>query len=229
MPTPPEPAGHEKDIPVIARPQKYEDGLSLDQRRAIIQHYYAATSFMDAQVGVLLDEMDRLKLWDSTIVIFMSDHGWHLGEHGGFYAKMSIMEESAHAPLIAAGRGIKPGTVATGLVEYVDLFPTLAELAGLPQPPGLQGHSFASALKSPSAPGRDGVYTIVLRGANKAGRAWHTPAFTYLVWPDGSEQLYDAVADPHEYVNLAKDPKHTATLAAMKQGMAARRAELGLQ
>ncbi|HUR58819.1 MAG TPA: sulfatase-like hydrolase/transferase, partial [Opitutaceae bacterium] len=78
MPTPPEPAGHTKSIPAIARAPKSESNLADEQRRAIIQHYYAATSFMDAQVGILLDEMDRLKLWDTTIVIFMSDHGWHL-------------------------------------------------------------------------------------------------------------------------------------------------------
>jgi iduronate 2-sulfatase len=228
MPTPAEPAGHEKNIPEIARAPKSETSLSVEQRRAIIQHYYAATSFMDAQVGVLLDEMDRLKLWDSTIVIFMSDHGWHLGEHGGFYAKMSIMDESARSPLIAAGRGIKAGAVATGLVEYVDVFPTLVELAGVPKPSGLQGHSFAANLANPATAGRDGVYTIVMRGPTRAGRAWHTPKFTYLEWPDGGQQLYDATADPHEYVNLAKDPRHAGTLASMKQAMTKRRAELGI-
>ncbi len=230
MPTPPEPPGHEKDIPVIARAPKYEPNLSLEQRRAIIQHYYAATSFMDAQVGLLLDEMDRLKLWDSTVVIFMSDHGWHLGEHGGFYAKMSIMDESARAPLIAAGAGIKAGAAATGLVEYVDVFPTLVELAGVPRPAGLQGTSFAPLLKDPSRPGRDAVYSIVLRGAAKEapGRALHTPQFTYLEWPDGSQQLYNVPADPHEYVNLAKDPRYKEQLAEMKQALAKRQAELGI-
>jgi uncharacterized sulfatase len=228
MPTPPEPAGHEKDIPSVARPQKYDPNLSVEQRRAIIQHYYAATSFMDAQVGVLLDEMDRLKLWDSTIVIFQSDHGWHLGEHSGFYAKMSIMDESARAPLIVAGPGIKAGAATTALVEYVDLFPSLVELAALPKPSGLQGTSFAPLLKNPSSAGRDAVYTIVMRGAARAGHALHTAKFTYLAWPDGSEQLYDVAADPHEYVNLVKDPRHAGNLAAMQQAMAKRRAEIGV-
>jgi iduronate 2-sulfatase len=227
MPTPSEPAGHEKGIPAIARAPKFEADLTLDQRRAIIQHYYAATSFMDSQVGVLLDEMDRLKLWDSTVVVFMSDHGWHLGEHGGFYAKMSIMDESARAPLIVAAPGMKSGVGTASLVEYVDLFPTLVELAGIAQPAGLQGASFAPTLRNPAVLGKESVYTIVMRGAAKAGRALHTSAFTYLEWPDGSQQLY-AVTDPHEYVNLAKDPRYAETLAAMRQSLAKRRTEIGL-
>ncbi|HUR59387.1 MAG TPA: sulfatase/phosphatase domain-containing protein, partial [Opitutaceae bacterium] len=151
----------------------------------------------------------------------------HLGEHGGFYAKMSIMDESARAPLIVAGAGIKAPGVAQGLVEYVDLFPTLVELTGVPKPAGLQGTSFASQLRNPAGPGREGVYTIVLRGTG-TGRAWHTPAYTYLEWPDGSTQLYDVARDPHEYVNLAADPAQAVTLASMKLAMAKRREEIGV-
>ena len=227
MPTPPEPAGHGKDIPEIGRAPHYYPDLTREQRQAIIQHYYAATSFMDAQVGVLLDEMDRLKLWDSTIVVFMSDHGWHLGEHGGFWAKMSIMDESARAPLIVTAPGVKPG-VARGLVEYVDLFPSLVDFAGIPAPAGLQGKSFAPLVRNPAQRGRDAVYTIVLRGAG-TGRALHTDEFTYLQWPDGSEQLYDAKNDPREYANLAKDPRHASTLARMKDALAQRRVEIGAE
>jgi uncharacterized sulfatase len=229
MPTPSEPAGHERDIPVIARAPKYEGSLTLDQRRAIIQHYYAATSFMDAQVGLLLDELDRLKLWDSTIVIFMSDHGWHLGEHGGFYAKMSLMDESARAPLIVAAPGMQQGVVSKSLVEYVDLFPTLVDLAGIGRPAGLQGKSFAPVLQDPTRPGRESAYTIVMRGANKSGRALHTEKFTYLEWPDGSQQLYNAVTDPHEYVNLTQNPQYAESVATMKESLSKRRAELGLE
>lgn len=228
MPTPPEPPGHEKDIPAMARASQGHGNLSLEQRRAIIQHYYAATSFMDAQVGVLLDEMDRLQLWDTTVVILMSDHGWHLGEHGGFYAKMSLMEESARAPLIVVAPGMKAGVGTAALVEYVDIFPTLAELSGIPQPAGLQGMSFAPVLKNPGLPGRESVYTVVMRGARKMGRSLRTSTFTYLEWPDGGEQLYDVAADPHEYVNLASDPRHADTVAAMKHALAKRRADLGL-
>ncbi len=229
MPTPLEPPGHVKDIPAVAfgPGPKYLPDLTVEQRRAIIQHYYAATSFMDAQVGVLLDEMDRLKLWDSTVIIFMSDHGWHLGEHGGLYAKMSVFDESARAPLIVVAPGAKAGTGSTALVEYVDLFPTLVELCGLPVPAGLQGASFVSVLKNPSLPGKASIYTVVNRRPGNLGRGFYTREFRYLEWPDGSQQLYHAINDPHEYINLAKDPRHAATLAGMKQALAQRRAEIG--
>jgi uncharacterized sulfatase len=225
MPTPPEPPGHEKQIPAIARAPRSEFGLTVDQRRAIIQHYYAATSFMDAQVGLLLDELDRQKLWDSTIVIFMSDHGWHLGEHGGFYAKMSLMDESARAPFIVAAPGVAP-SVSGAIVEYVDLFPTLTGLARLPAPAGLQGTSLAPLLKGTGRRARDHAYTIVVRGGDRIGRALHAPEYTYIEWPDGSQQLYDAVRDRHEYRNLAGQPEHAATLATLKAALAQRHAEI---
>jgi arylsulfatase A-like enzyme len=229
MPTPPEPAGHVADIPKVAfgPGPKYLPDLTLEQRRAIIQHYYAATSFMDAQVGVLLGEMDRLKLWDSTVVIFMSDHGWHLGEHGGLYAKMSVFDESARAPLIVVAPGAKTGAGSTALVEYVDLFPTLVELCGVPVPAGLQGASFVPVLKNPALAGKESIYTVVNRRPGKLGRGFYTREFRYLEWPDGSQQLYNAVTDPHEYINLAKDPRYAGTLAGMKQSLAQRRAEVG--
>jgi arylsulfatase A-like enzyme len=159
----------------------------------------------------------------------MSDHGCHLGVHGGFFAKMIIMDESARAPLIVAGRGIKEGRATAGLVEYVDLFPTLVELTGVPSPTGLQGRSFAPLLHDPARPGRDAVYTIVLRGGNRAGRALHTANYTYLEWPDGSQQLYDAAADLREYRNLASDPSRAGALAEMKSALARRRSAIGLK
>ena len=226
MPTPPEPAGHERKIPEIARAPRSEFGLTVEQRRAIIQHYYAATSFMDAQVGLLLDELDRQQLWESTIVIFMGDHGWHLGEHGGFYAKMSLMDESARAPFIVVAPGVKPGTATQMVAEYVDLFPTLTDLAGLPAPGGLQGTSLVPVITNTGGRARDHAYTIVVRGSDRIGRALHTTRFAYLEWPDGSQQLYDAIADPHEYQNLAGNPEHAETLRSMKALLARRRAEI---
>jgi uncharacterized sulfatase len=216
MPLPQEPAGHEKYIPAIARNSKYNPNLTEEQDRAIIQHYHAATTYMDAQVGLLLDALDRLALWDNTVVVFLGDHGWHLGEHGGFWAKVSLMEESARAPFIIAAPGKKAGAVSTRLVEFVDLFPTLTDLCGLPLPQGLEGISLQPLLAEPARPWKKAIFTVVTRPGG-IGRAVRTETHTLLAWPDGSEQLYDAKQDPKEYDNLARDTRLKATADSLRQ------------
>jgi iduronate 2-sulfatase len=220
MPLPAEPEGHAKYIPEIARPAKYYPDLTPDQERAIIQHYHAATTFMDAQVGLLLDTLDRLKLWESTIVVFIGDHGWHLGEHDGFWAKVSLMEESARAPLIICVPGKKAGAVSPRLAEFVDLFPTLTDLCELPLPNELEGISLAPLLDDPTRPWKKAVFTVVSRRGG-LGRAVRTETHTLLVWPDGSEQLYDVARDPHEYDNLAADTRMKQTADALRQLLSA--------
>ena len=215
MPVPVEPPGHAKNIPAIARPPKDFPDLTDQQKREIIQHYYAATTFMDAQVGVLLETMDRLKLWDNTVVVFLGDHGWHHGEHDGFWAKMSIMEESARAPLIVCAPGRKSHATSPRLVEFVDIFPTLTELCGLPQQDGVEGLSFAPLLDRPERPWKKGVFSVVTRRGG-LGRSVRTEQFTYIEWPDSSTQLYDYTRDPKEYYNLVKNPEHAKTAAELK-------------
>lgn len=200
-------------IPTLAANKLYPN-LTDDQQRQIIAHYSAVTTFMDAQVGVLLEAMDRLKLWDNTLVVFWSDHGWHHGEHGGAWAKFTLMSESARVPLIVAGPGIKPA-VASGLVELVDLYPTLAELSGLTPPANLQGRSFAPLLKDPTRPGKDTVYTVVRRGRGLA-RAVRTADETYIEYPDGAAQLF-AASDVREADNLAGESNHADDQTKMKQ------------
>jgi uncharacterized sulfatase len=215
MPLPKEPPGHEKQIPPIARGQKYFPDLADAQKRQIISHYYAATAFMDAQVGVLLEALDRLKLWDRTVVIFVSDHGWHLGEHLAFWAKVSLLEESARVPLVVAAPGKAAKTQSPRVVELIDLYPTLAELCGLKAPTGLQGKSFAPLLEAPGRPWDRAAYTVVTRKGG-LGRSLRTERWTCIEWPDGSVQLYDHARDPREYVNLAGDPSHAATLRELR-------------
>jgi uncharacterized sulfatase len=216
-----EPPGHEKDIPRIAR-MKYLPDLTDSQRRQIISHYYAATTFMDAQVGTVLEALDRLKLRDDTIVIFLGDHGWHLGEHGGMWAKPSLMQEAAGAPLVVAAPGKKPDAVSPRLVEFVDIYPTLIELCGLPAPAGLEGRSFVPLLEDPQQSWKKSAVTVVSAPRRGLGRALRTETHTYIEWPDGSAQLYDYSRDPKEFTNLADKPRYSSTVAELKRLLAER-------
>jgi iduronate 2-sulfatase len=192
-------------------------GVTPDQARECKQAYYGAVSFVDAQIGRVLDAMDRNKLWDNTIVVFWSDHGYHLGEHG-LWHKQSLFEESARVPLVIIAPGAKGnGKVCTRTVEFVDLYPTLAELARLTPPPGYQGASLKPLLDDPSAAWDRPAYTQVWRNGFP-GHTVRTERWRYMEWENGTRgnQLYDHAADPHELKNLAGDPKYAAVVAEMK-------------
>jgi iduronate 2-sulfatase len=225
-----EPPDHVAAIPKIAL--TYNTGgerLKPEARRETMAAYYATVSFMDAQVGVVADAIDRLNLWPNTIVLFVSDHGYHLGEHGGLFHKMSVFEQSARVPLIVAAPGKKPG-VSKRLVELVDLYPTLIELTGLSPVDGLDGTSFVALLDDPAKPWKSAVFTVVShsplpssRGGDdgkldprKLGRSVRTERWRFTTWPDGSKELYDHDVDPIEVKNLAKDPAHAGTVQEMK-------------
>jgi uncharacterized sulfatase len=229
-PWPAEPTGHVADIPPIALTYTLgKPTLPAEDRAEVQSAYYASVSFMDAQVGVVLDALDRLKLWDSTVVLFHGDHGYHLGEHGGLHHKMTLFEEGTQTPLIIAAPGVKPGA-CRALVELVDLYPTLADLAGLTPPTGLEGISLRPLLNDPATPWKSAVFAVVGRhrgmvgkvdntgyDINYLGRTVRTDRWRYTEWPDGSAELYDQTADPREYANLAKRPESAATVAALKQ------------
>jgi uncharacterized sulfatase len=197
-------------------------GLSEQQEREAIRAYYASISFMDANVGRLLDALDRLKLTDNTIVIFMSDHGYSLGEHGQWMKQM-LFEESARSPLILAGPGVgAKGKASPRVVEYLDLYPTLADLAGLTPPRDVEGRSLAPLLKDPKATWNHPALTQVRRG-NPAdgffmGYSVRTERWRYSEWDDGKRgrELYDQDGDPGEMHNRATDPKYAKTMAEMQ-------------
>ncbi len=223
----PEPPEHVKLIPPIALTYNLgSERLTGPRRRPVTSAYYASISFMDAQVGVLLDTLDRLKLRDRTVVVFLSDHGYHLGEHGGLWHKMTVFEEASRVPLIVAVPGKKPA-VSARLVELVDLFPTLAELCGLPKPDGLEGLSFVPLLNRPDRPWKKAAFTVVshagkVKGGaeldpSRLGRTVRTERWRYTEWFNGSVELYDHDADPHEFANLALSPEHTTTMRELKQ------------
>lgn len=223
----PEPPAHVQLIPPIALTYNLgSERLSEARRRPVMRAYYASLSFMDAQVGVLLDTLDRLKLRDRTSVVFLSDHGYHLGEHGGLWHKMTVFEEASRVPLIVAAPGKKPA-VSPRLVELVDLFPTLAGLCGLPKPDGLEGLSFVPLLDQPERPWKQAAFTVVshagkVKGATeldpaKLGRTVRTQRWRYTEWFDGSRELYDHDADPHEFMNLADAVKQSAVRAELNR------------
>jgi iduronate 2-sulfatase len=189
---------------------------------------------MDAQVGRILDALDRLQLTDRTIIVFTSDHGYHLGEHG-LWQKQSLFEESSRVPLLIAAPGTAAGQVCRAPVSHVDLFPTLTELCGIQPPAGLQGQSLLPLLKDNQATSRGWALTQVVRG-NNAGNATkkkqtatdagssrlfgysiRTQRFRYTEWDAGraGRELYDHQSDPRELTNLAEHPDHAATVTEL--------------
>ena len=216
---PAEPVGNRdsKLKPALASsPQPYF-GVTPDQARECKQAYYAAISFVDAQIGRVLDALDRLKLWDNTVVVFWSDHGYHLGEHG-LWMKQSLFEESARVPLVVVAPGAKGnGKPCVRTVEFVDLYPTLAELTGLTPPKNLAGASLKPLLENPAGAWSKPAFTQVWRGTFP-GHSVRTERWRYTEWDDGKQgaELYDHEADPREFTNLATDPKHADTVKELK-------------
>jgi uncharacterized sulfatase len=212
------PADDLDDIPPIALTLRdQETKMEPEARKQAVLAYHAATSFMDAQVGVLIDAMDRLKLWDNTVVLLFGDHGWHLSEHMGLWRKMTVFEEAARAPLIIVAPGKKKGESCPRLVEWVDFYPTLLDLCSLPKKSGLDGTSIVPLLSDPQRKWKKAAYTVV-QHQRTLGRSVRTERYRYSEWggPEVAE-LYDHELDPKEYKNLAKDPKSAKVIAEMRQ------------
>ncbi len=183
------------------------DPLDPALTRHLIHGYYAATSYMDAQLGRVLAALEATGLANNTIVVLWGDHGWHLGDHG-MWCKHTNYEEAAHIPLLVAVPGHR-GAATSALVESVDIYPTLAALAGLPAPTGLDGQSFAALFTTPAAAHRDHVIHVYPRGP-RLGRALRTGRYRLVEWkaPGGDPataefELYDYRDDPGETQNLA--------------------------
>jgi len=223
MPLPQTPPDDLEDIPQVAltlRPQ--EQKMTDEEKRLAIRAYYACVSFMDAQVGVLLDALDKNKLWDNTVIVLWGDNGFHLGEHGGLWRKMTLFEESAGVPLIIATPNINgKGKSCDRTVEFVDIYPTLCELCGLPMPKHhLSGKSLVPLLNDPKASWDKPALTFVRRG-KVLGVSIRTERWRYTEWDEGrmGVELYDHENDPHEWRNLANNSKFADVVKEMKRLM----------
>ncbi len=237
MPVVPGVKEDQADIPPpgLGSHKKEQEKLTDDLRRQCRQAYYASISFMDAQVGRVIASLDRLGLADNTIIVFTSDHGYHMGEHG-LWQKMSLFEESSRVPLLIVAPGMAAkGVSAKSPVSHIDLFPTLAELCGVKTPSNIQGQSLVPMLKDPKVTGRGWALTQVMRGGGPArasvttnvgsdgkrffGYTLRTPRWRYTEWDEGRKgrELYDHEADPRELTNLAEKPEHAKTVEDLSQ------------
>ena len=220
----PAPVDFWKQAPKSAMTTRYEGfGFEFEVendplRREYMQAYHACISFIDAQIGLMLDALKRTGHWDDTIVILTADHGYHLGDHF-MWGKVTLFEICNRVPMVIRVPGkTKSGSSSQGLVELVDLYPTLAELCNVPAPNNLQGRSFAPLLIDPKTSGKKAVYTVVRRGS-KLGKAIRTQRWRYARWPDG-EELYDLDNDIAEHHNLANSAEHATIMAVMRDHLA---------
>jgi uncharacterized sulfatase len=209
------------EVAYAIRPPNF--GLTEAQRREAVRAYYATITFLDVQIGKVLDALDRLKLTDKTTIVFWSDHGYQLGEHGQ-WMKQTLWEPSARMPFIVAGGGVRSrGRNTARTVELLDVYPTLAELCGLGGTPrNLHGRSLKPILDNPSASWmKPAVTQVQRRGAELApamGYSIRNERYRYSMWNDGAlgEEVYDYETDPREMKNLASDEKIRGLKAQMK-------------
>ena len=181
-----------------------------DLARTLIHGYCACVSYMDAQLGKVIDAVKCLGLWDNTVIMFWGDHGWKLGEHNS-WSKHTNFEIDSRAPLMARVPGMSSaGTTTDALVEFVDMYPTLCELCGLDIPDHCEGTSFAPLLDQPDRPWKQAAFSQYPRQGNVMGYAMRTDRYRYIEWQDRTtgecqaRELYDHASDAQENTNLAE-------------------------
>jgi iduronate 2-sulfatase len=222
---PPQQTGDLDDIPRLGLAStissKNPIGKYPDNQKRMWSAYYAAVTFMDAQVGRILDELDQLGLRETTAVVFTSDHGYHLGDHQ-FWQKSNLHEQVLRVPLIVSAHGYPAGK-SDSMVELVDLFPTLSELTGLRVPASVQGKSLVPVLRDPSAVVKKHAISFH-QGYSLRDDRWH-----YMRYRDGSRELYDMTTDPGEFDNRASDPLLVETISDLDRNLDRSLLEFGIQ
>ena len=208
-------------IPKTAISKRYEAfGFELGKendelRREYMQAYHACVSFIDAQIGLVLEALKESGHWDDTVIVFTSDHGYHLGDHF-LWGKVTLFDIGAKVPFLVHAPGLtKPESSSEAMVELIDIYPTLADLTGLTPPDHLQGTSLQPLLANPERTGKKKfAYSVVSRG-QKLGYAIRNQRWRYGLWPDG-EELYNLIDDPEEKQNLASKVEQAERLEEMR-------------
>ncbi len=204
--------------------------VPVDKQKELIHGYRASVSYVDAQIGKVLEKLDELGLRENTVIVLWGDHGWHLGDHG-IWCKHSNFEQAVKAPLIIATPQMGKGRVASTMAEFVDVYPTLCELSGLPIEEHLDGTSLVPALQKPEVAVKEYAISQFPRGNNIMGYTIRNKRYRYTVWLQGAfrkqriyeqpkivgTELYDYINDPFETVSLADDEAHKAIINEMEQ------------
>jgi len=222
LPLPSKIEGDWDDIPKAGINYKTSVNMKMDERRQkkAVGGYYASVAYMDAQVGRVLDALEKSGQADNTIVIFTSDHGYHLGEHD-FWAKVSLHDESVMVPLIVKAPGKKPA-VCHSLVELIDLYPTTTRLCGLEVPARLQGLDISPMLEDPAHAVRDAAFSVA---PSSKGFLLREDKWAYLQYAEDAAkgiELFDIERDPQQYTNLADKPEFAAVVEGFKTKMLAK-------
>lgn len=207
------------DMPTVA-----EGNLTIDQQKRLIHGYRACVTYVDAQIGRLLDKVEALGIADNTIICLWGDHGWHLGDHGQ-WCKHTNYEQAVRSPLIVAAPGLKGGQRCATPTGHIDIFPTLCALAGVPVPECVQGQDLTPLLRDPAASVRRAIlsqYPRTVNGMPVMGYTLRDQRYRYVKWLQMNyrkgertgllvaTELYDYEKDPLETVNLAASPEHAA-------------------
>ena len=224
MKLPPKVEGDWDDIPKAGINYKTSKNMKMNVRKQkkAVGGYYASVAYMDAQVGKVMDALNRSGVADKTIVIFTSDHGYHLGEHD-FWAKVSLHDESARVPLIVCMPGKKPA-VCNSLTELIDLYPTISSLCGLEVPKRIQGKNISRMLEDPEVEVRDAAFSV-----NGKGFLLRQHDFAYIQYAEDASkgmELFDMKKDPHQYKNLAGDPQHAELVKKFRNKLKQKLAEV---
>ncbi len=213
-------------------PSKWNTPLEKEDQKKVIHGYYACVSYIDSQVGRLLDKLDELGLAENTIIVLWGDHGWHLGDHG-MWAKHSNFEQATTAPLIIAAPGYKGAQKTKSMTEFVDIYPTLCELADLTVSKKLEGHSLVPILKDPSVKVKDYSISQYPREGKRMGYALRTERYRLVMWMKNdfrstqkfnealveTMELYDYEKDPLETVSQQNNPEYKDVLDDLREKM----------